>query len=695
MQRYFEHISLKLRLFYPILIGIIMAIFVVTVFTIQKSNEIIIKTSEEKLVSEVKSIRRMFEREHALKLDKVKSNLKVAHDILQPTSLSKGSGHFTIMAENQLSHDSSIIDLPLLYHDNIPLHQDTQFIELCSHLFGGTTTLFQKSDSGYVRVLTNVKRKDGSNARNTYIPTSSNVVRTIEEGATYYGRAYVVDDWYITAYEPIYIENELVGMLYVGDKEKDFVKLKSILNDLRIGNSGAVQVMEEGGNLLLPNPDSICKVHSFIDQVVGKNKGIFEYESPNDGSPQLLAFEYFPPFKMYILANLPMKEELRPAMNNILYNSVATGVLVTILFSLYVLFITTGRLQRLLTSLQTSNIKLKSTRQELERTEENFKALFDNSSDEIFVLDEQGNVLEVNKVACDQLGYSRVEFLGMNMVDIKTDLYPESIIDRFDDTLKNQTSTFDSEHISRDGQLMPVEIKARLITYDGKKVILAIARDISQRQELERKVLSVVIQTEERERERFSKDMHDGLGPLLSSVKLYVNELEDEEMPQEQKEEYINYINELIDEAVSSTRAISNNLMPRVIHDYGLVKALDSFIMKINRVGKLEIEMVTQGFETVLDKNVQLILFRVISELINNTLKHAKASKVDIIMKRNHEKIEVLFADNGIGFDAEYVMQNKKTGIGLKSIISRIRSINGHYRFDSEPGKGFKIRIEI
>ena len=86
-----------------------------------------------------------------------------------------------------------------------------------------TTTIFQKIDSGYVRVSTNVLNLDGSRAVGTYIPNGSPVVQTIETGKVYIGRAYVVNDWYITAYEPLVHNGEIVGMLYVGDKEKTWV----------------------------------------------------------------------------------------------------------------------------------------------------------------------------------------------------------------------------------------------------------------------------------------------------------------------------------------------------------------------------------------------------------------------------------------------------------------------------------------
>jgi signal transduction histidine kinase len=189
--------------------------------------------------------------------------------------------------------------------------------------------------------------------------------------------------------------------------------------------------------------------------------------------------------------------------------------------------------------------------------------------------------------------------------------------------------------------------------------------------------------------------MHDGLDPMVSTVKLYVGKLADAHTSEEEKASYIKQVNEIIDEAVSSTREISNNLMPRVIHEYGVVKAIQAFCNKINLTNRIKIEFNSVGVDQTMDKNIQLILFRVISELINNTIKHAKATLISINIEANEGKIRVEFKDNGIGFNTEKIMSDKKIGIGLKSIISRIKSINGRCQFSSEVGQGFKIIIEI
>jgi len=189
--------------------------------------------------------------------------------------------------------------------------------------------------------------------------------------------------------------------------------------------------------------------------------------------------------------------------------------------------------------------------------------------------------------------------------------------------------------------------------------------------------------------------MFYGIGPLLSTVKLYVNELGSSDIGDNEKKEFVIQVNKMLDDAVSSIREISNNLMPRVIHEYGLIKALEAFCQKVNQTGKIHVDLNSTGIESTLDKNIQLILFRVISELLTNTIKHANAKNAYIQLLKSDNNISLVFSDDGIGFNSTKVMGNKNTGIGLKSIVSRIKSINGNCDIQSNEGKGFKIMIEI
>jgi len=691
------NLSLKFQLFYPVLIALVVALVLFTFFLVNISRESIYQIAESDMLLEVTTIKKMFERERELKLEKVVTDLKVAHRIFYDKKLEFSNNTNNLEVVNQFTlstHQTKIKQLlwgdkPVLYSDNFP--------DETHKLFGGTTTIFQKIDSGYLRISTNVMKKDGSTAVGTFIPNSSIVTRTINNNEVYYGRAFVVNDWYITAYEPIILAGNTIGVLYVGGKEKDIAKLRATLNTLRIGKTGFLFVLDKGGNVVF-QPDN--SNHNVIDltmkkQVMADTLGVKRFVSKVNNVEYLLAYDYYSDFGFHIVTAIPTKELTYAPLKAIIVNSIIMGSLLVILVIVLMLSITTRRVHRILNAIKLSNVKLKTTQEALKRSEENFKTIFQNSSDEIFVSDFQANILEVNNQASKLLGYSRKELLQMNILDLKPIKQAERFLKSRSTIIKKGNYLFDSEYITKDGDIVPVEINSRVLEFNGETVILSISRNLLKRKEMERKVLSAVIQTEEKERERFSKDMHDGIGPLLSTVKLYVNELGTPEIGNNEKKEFVIQVNKMLDDAVASIREISNNLMPRVIHEYGLVKALEAFFKKVNQTRKIHVDFNANGVESSLDKNVQLILFRVISELLTNTIKHAKAQNAYIQLQKSGDNISLIFTDDGIGFDSKKVMENKSTGIGLKSIVSRIKSINGNCEIISSEDGGFKINIEI
>ena len=692
-----NNLYVKFKLFYPVFIGSILAIALITFVLVSKARMEIYKQAENSMILEVNTIRSMFERERELKLEKVRQNLKVAHELFYRQAITYLQVPISIEAMNQQTHQTSRFDIPTMLRNDQPVFQSSDFPNEMHQLFGGTTTIFQKIDSGFLRIATNVLNTSGTPAIGTYIPNNSPVAKTIRQGNIFEGRAFVVNDWYITSYEPIYHSDTLAGMLYVGDKEKDLDKLKSTIQSLEIGGDGYIFVLDKDqNNIIEPYQSEKNAVHEeFIPYLSRDESGKIRFRSKTNGKEYLLAYTPYEAFNLTIVAMAPTEEITSGSIKNIIITAIYFALLISILFIIMVMFTTTRRVHRLLNAIRLSNIKLRSAKDALRQSEYNFRTLFNNSSDEMLVADMQGNILEMNEMAINTLEYSREELLKMNLLDLKPEKHGKNFLENRNQLQHSGSLIYDSEYITKTGQIIPVEINSRLLDFNQQSAVLSISRNLKSRNELERKVLSAVIQTEERERERFSKDMHDGLGPMLSAVKLYVGELADAQASVEEKVNYIKQINEIIDEAVSSTREISNNLMPRVIHEYGVVKAIQAFCNKINLTNRIKIEFSTNGVDQSMDKNIQLILFRVISELINNTIKHAKASLIKINIDVKKEKIRVEFKDNGIGFDTEKIMSNKRVGIGLKSIISRIKSINGSCQFSSEEGKGFRIIIEI
>ncbi len=211
------------------------------------------------------------------------------------------------------------------------------------------------------------------------------------------------------------------------------------------------------------------------------------------------------------------------------------------------------------------------------------------------------------------------------------------------------------------------------------------------REESEKKELKTIIRTEEKERRNFAKDLHDGLGPLLSSIKMLASALlQNNQDPKNKK--IIENMNVIAGEAISSIKEISSHLSPHILDNFGLTSALKSFTEKVNVSKAIKIKIDSNIKDQRLDYNVEVILYRVICELINNTFKHASAKNIKIKLHLENLLLNVHYADDGKGFDTKEVL-SKTEGHGYANIVSRIRSINGHLQFESQPDAGTNVDI--
>ena len=216
----------------------------------------------------------------------------------------------------------------------------------------------------------------------------------------------------------------------------------------------------------------------------------------------------------------------------------------------------------------------------------------------------------------------------------------------------------------------------------------------SERRKSEERLLQAIIQAEENERKRFAKDLHDGLGPLLSTIKLSVSTLAQTEQ-NNTTGEIIQNTNLVVDEAVKSLKEISNNLSPHILNKFGFIKALRNFTSKINIPHGLEINLKTNMNDERFDQQKEVILYRVICELINNTIKHAKASMIDLTIHKVGSNLVIKYNDNGEGFNMNDIKRNGNQGMGFSNIYSRIDSIKGNITFDSKPNNGTSVEIYV
>ena len=204
------------------------------------------------------------------------------------------------------------------------------------------------------------------------------------------------------------------------------------------------------------------------------------------------------------------------------------------------------------------------------------------------------------------------------------------------------------------------------------------------------------IKKEEKERKRFANDLHDGLGPLLSTIKLSLSALIKTEQDQS-KLNIIKNAEKVTEEAITSIKEISSNISPHILKNYGLVSAIKKFSDKIVDSGILTIDFQSNMRELRFETNLEILIYRSVCELINNTIKHAQAENVNINLTYNHNNniLDILYDDDGIGCNIDEILNGNTIGMGLQNIVSRISSVNGFINIESKIDNGFHTYISI
>ncbi|MDM8175851.1 ATP-binding protein [Olivibacter sp. 47] len=201
-------------------------------------------------------------------------------------------------------------------------------------------------------------------------------------------------------------------------------------------------------------------------------------------------------------------------------------------------------------------------------------------------------------------------------------------------------------------------------------------------------LLSAMLNGQESERTRIARDLHDGLGGLLSALKIELSSA----LKKENKHTKLTDPLKKIDYAVDELRFISQNLMPETLLKYGLGEAIKSYCSRMRNKG---IQLVCQIFHynNELTQEKELILYRIMQELVTNAIRHAKASTIFVQLLKSEDKVTLTVEDNGIGFDKTLLVKNR-AGNGLTNILSRIEYIQGELDVHSQIGNGTTFTIE-
>jgi histidine kinase len=203
-----------------------------------------------------------------------------------------------------------------------------------------------------------------------------------------------------------------------------------------------------------------------------------------------------------------------------------------------------------------------------------------------------------------------------------------------------------------------------------------------------------VIKTQEYERKRIAEELHDGMGYLLSTLKLNLTALKESGV--DDRESYLESSLNLLEDAFKELKSISNNLMPDVLLQYGLVLAVDFVCKRITNTGKVTINFKSFNINRKFRTDFEIEVFRVVQELINNALKHSGAKNMDIQFVNRNDYLVVTVEDDGKGFNFEETIKSRKKGRGLNNIIARVNFLRGTVHFDSsERGTSIIVRIPL
>ncbi len=201
------------------------------------------------------------------------------------------------------------------------------------------------------------------------------------------------------------------------------------------------------------------------------------------------------------------------------------------------------------------------------------------------------------------------------------------------------------------------------------------------------------IKTQEEERRRIAKDLHDEVGSKLNVIHLNLHRLKKNAAASPLLEETVSDIFGAINETIDTTRRISHDLLPPTLENFGLADAIKELCDSYQRTSALNMQFDhMQSEDRTIEKMVEVNLFRILQELISNSIKHGQATQVIIRLLASNKELRLEYQDNGQGFDPDHL--NKKTGLGMQNIESRLQMCKAQHTIASQPGAGFSFNIK-
>jgi len=562
-------------------------------------------------------------------------------------------------------------------------------------------------------------------------PTYSTIYTRVEEQQSIvindFTSGSLANTYSVIVAAPVLSDDDFVGVLFLEIPDKTMNALMADrLHEIGLGNTGEVYLA--GDDYLLRSSSrfaeqSILAVESktlAVERALAGQKGcarIVDYR----GERVLSSYAplNIPGISWVVVAEMDWQEAMRQ-INRLKLSLGLIGMIVFILVGIAV-FIFSSRLTKPLTELKNAavrvgegkfdkvlpiserdeiglltqvfnqmTLRLKHTTQRLKERESRLLHFYRATIDGILIHKSAKPIL-VNRALINLTGYNEAQLLTLSPQQLfKEDEHLLNFIE------SSQVNSFESILMCNGGVQVPVEVQHRRLNYHDQEVSVLVIRDISERKAIEDELkeerlhrLRSVIDGQEQERQRLSRELHDGLGQTLVAIKLRLESLTLSELGEQAKT--IELVKQMFNQTIDETRRISNNLMPAALTEFSLAVVLRNLCNEVEGNSGVRISLVVG----VLPENISMLTktyaYRIAQEALTNIVKHAQASKAVVSVFSDILKIYITIEDDGIGFN----QKNVNSGNGLYNMKERSSLLNGRFEIVSAEGKGTRIRVEF
>jgi PAS domain S-box-containing protein len=335
---------------------------------------------------------------------------------------------------------------------------------------------------------------------------------------------------------------------------------------------------------------------------------------------------------------------------------------------------------------------------ELRESEQRFRGLIDHAGDAFFLRTEQGKILDVNRRACESLGYTRKELLSMTIMDVDVS-YGSTNLSQYSNLPPGEyPRTFEGAHRRKDGTTFPVEIRLAPLDANGQRLMLALVRDITDRKDAEtalreeQRLLRDMLELQERDRKLVAYEIHDGLAQQLTAAVYNFQTVEVLHADPAAARAVFDEGLRLLRQSMAETRRLISGLRPPVLDEAGILAAVDYLIADHAEHGGPETEFVHEGNLERLAPPLEIAVFRIVQECLNNARRHSQSKRVRVELRPIDGRLRIDVQDWGIGFDPAAVQGEH---FGLQGIHERARLLGGTVTIQTAAQHGTHITVEL